>query len=91
MATHLGRTTFHTSSRNLSKVVSNIVQNLSSPSQNWGADPAVLVVGKDSDFNTLQDVIDFTKANPGKFDNFWRWSVCWTPYCRAPNGKKRAI
>jgi tripartite-type tricarboxylate transporter receptor subunit TctC len=36
------------------------------PIANWGADPAVLVVGKDSEFNTLQDVIDFAKANPGK-------------------------
>ncbi|WP_298976850.1 tripartite tricarboxylate transporter substrate binding protein [uncultured Roseobacter sp.] len=36
------------------------------PIANWGADPAVLVVGKDSDFNTLQDVVDFATANPGK-------------------------
>ncbi|WP_299410493.1 tripartite tricarboxylate transporter substrate binding protein [uncultured Roseobacter sp.] len=36
------------------------------PIANWGADPAVLVVGKDSDFNTLQDVVDFASANPGK-------------------------
>ncbi|MEP3053199.1 tripartite tricarboxylate transporter substrate binding protein [Ascidiaceihabitans sp.] len=36
------------------------------PIANWGADPAVLVVGADSEFNTLQDVVDFTKANPGK-------------------------
>lgn len=36
------------------------------PIANWGADPAVLVVGKDSEFNTLQDVLDFAKANPGK-------------------------
>ncbi len=36
------------------------------PIANWGADPAVLVVGADSEFNTLQDVIDFAKANPGK-------------------------
>jgi len=36
------------------------------PIANWGADPAVLVVGKDSAFNTLQDVLDFAKANPGK-------------------------
>ena len=36
------------------------------PIANWGADPAVLVVGADSDFNTLQDVVDFAKANPGK-------------------------
>ena len=36
------------------------------PIANWGADPAVLVVGADSAFNTLQDVFDFAKANPGK-------------------------
>jgi tripartite-type tricarboxylate transporter receptor subunit TctC len=36
------------------------------PIANWGADPAVLVVGADSEFNLLQDVIDFAKANPGK-------------------------
>ena len=36
------------------------------PIANWGADPAVLVVGADSAFNTLQDVVDFAKANPGK-------------------------
>ncbi|WP_227268568.1 Bug family tripartite tricarboxylate transporter substrate binding protein [Roseobacter weihaiensis] len=36
------------------------------PIANWGADPAVLVVGADSAFNSLQDVVDFAKANPGK-------------------------
>ncbi|WP_298836797.1 tripartite tricarboxylate transporter substrate binding protein [uncultured Roseobacter sp.] len=36
------------------------------PIANWGADPAVLVVGADSEFNTLQDVVDFASANPGK-------------------------
>ncbi|AEI93513.1 tripartite tricarboxylate transporter substrate binding protein [Roseobacter litoralis] len=36
------------------------------PIANWGADPAVLVVGADSEFNTLQDVFDFASANPGK-------------------------
>ena len=36
------------------------------PIANWGADPAVLVVGKDSEFNSLQDVVDFAKSNPGK-------------------------
>lgn len=36
------------------------------PIANWGADPAVVVVGKDSKFNTMQDLIDFAKANPGK-------------------------
>ncbi|MFK7880444.1 tripartite tricarboxylate transporter substrate binding protein [Roseobacter sp.] len=36
------------------------------PIANWGADPAVLVVGSDSAFNTLQDVVDFATENPGK-------------------------
>lgn len=36
------------------------------PIANWGADPAVLVVGADSEFDTLQDVVDFAQANPGK-------------------------
>ena len=36
------------------------------PIANWGADPAVLIVGADSPFNSLQDVVDFAKANPGK-------------------------
>lgn len=33
---------------------------------NWGADPAVLIVGKDSPFNTVQDLVDYAKKNPGK-------------------------
>ena len=36
------------------------------PIANWGADPAVLVVGKDSPFNTLDDLVAFAKENPGK-------------------------
>lgn len=36
------------------------------PIANWGADPAVFVVGKDSDFNSMGDVVEFAKANPGK-------------------------
>lgn len=36
------------------------------PIANWGADPAVVVVGKDSPFNTMQDLIEHAKANPGK-------------------------
>ena len=36
------------------------------PIANWGADPAVFIVGKDSSFNSMADVIDFAKANPGK-------------------------
>ncbi len=36
------------------------------PIANWGADPAVLIVGKDSDFNTLDDLMTYAKSNPGK-------------------------
>ena len=36
------------------------------PIANWGADPAVVVVGKDSQFNTIQDMVNFAKENPGK-------------------------
>lgn len=36
------------------------------PIANWGADPAVVVVGKDSEFNTMEDLITYAKANPGK-------------------------
>ena len=36
------------------------------PIANWGADPAVVVVGKDSEFNSIEEMVDFAKANPGK-------------------------
>lgn len=36
------------------------------PIANWGADPAVLIVPKNSPFNDLEDFIDFAKKNPGK-------------------------
>ncbi len=36
------------------------------PVANWGADPAVLIVSKDSPFNNLKDFIEFAKANPGR-------------------------
>ncbi len=36
------------------------------PIANWGADPAVLIVPKDSPFNTLQDLVQYAKANPRK-------------------------
>lgn len=35
------------------------------PIANWGADPAVFVVGADSEFNSMADVIEFATANPG--------------------------
>ena len=36
------------------------------PIANWGADPAVFVVGKDSAFNSMADVVAYAKENPGK-------------------------
>lgn len=36
------------------------------PIANWGSDPAVVVVGKDSDFDTMEDLIAHAKENPGK-------------------------
>ena len=36
------------------------------PIANWGADPAVLVVPKNSPFNSVKDFVDFAKKNPGK-------------------------
>lgn len=37
------------------------------PVANWGADPAVLIVPKDSPFNSVKEVVAFAKKNPGKF------------------------
>ena len=36
------------------------------PIANWGADPAVFIVPKDSAFNSMADVVAFAKDNPGK-------------------------
>lgn len=36
------------------------------PVGNWGADPAVLIVGKDSQFDNAQQLVEFAVANPGK-------------------------
>ena len=35
------------------------------PIANWGADPAVFVVGADSPFNSMDDVVNYAKENPG--------------------------
>ncbi len=36
------------------------------PVGNWGADPAVLIVGKDSPFNSATELVEFAKSNPDK-------------------------
>lgn len=36
------------------------------PIANWGADPAVFVVGKDSPLDSVADVVKFAGENPGK-------------------------
>lgn len=33
---------------------------------NWGADPAVLIVAKDSPFQTVGDLVKYAQENPGK-------------------------
>ncbi|MGD9043669.1 MAG: tripartite tricarboxylate transporter substrate binding protein [Desulfobacterales bacterium] len=40
--------------------------NTFEPVANWGADPAVLIVPKDSPFNTMSDLVAFAKKNPKK-------------------------
>ncbi|MCG6968073.1 MAG: tripartite tricarboxylate transporter substrate binding protein [Chromatiaceae bacterium] len=47
------------------KKVKYNIDNLE-PIANWGADPAVLIVNKDSPFNSVQDLVDYAKANPEK-------------------------
>lgn len=36
------------------------------PIANWGSDPAVVIVGKDSPYNSINELLDFAKENPGK-------------------------
>lgn len=36
------------------------------PIANWGTDPAVLAVPKDSPFNSVDDLVAYAKENPGK-------------------------
>ncbi|GAB3677747.1 tripartite tricarboxylate transporter substrate binding protein [Salinisphaera aquimarina] len=36
------------------------------PVANWGADPAVLIVPKDSDLKTIDDFVKFAKENPNR-------------------------
>jgi tripartite-type tricarboxylate transporter receptor subunit TctC len=36
------------------------------PIANWGADPAVVIVGAESPYNTIEELIAFSLANPGK-------------------------
>lgn len=36
------------------------------PIANWGADPAVFIVPKDSDFDSMADVVAWAKDNPGR-------------------------
>lgn len=36
------------------------------PIANWGADPAVVIVGSDSPYNTIEELIAYATENPGK-------------------------
>ena len=50
------------------------------PIANWGADPAVFVVSTNSSMNSMDDVVNYAKANPGKLTFsgaglFSKWST----------------
>ena len=49
----------------LSDKVKYNINNLE-PIANWGADPAVLIVPKDSPFNSAEGLVKYAKENPGK-------------------------
>lgn len=36
------------------------------PIANWGMDPAVLIVHEDSEFDSIDDLVEYAKENPGK-------------------------
>lgn len=36
------------------------------PIANWGADPAVVIVGADSPHNTIEELMEYAEENPGK-------------------------
>ncbi|MDI5933261.1 Bug family tripartite tricarboxylate transporter substrate binding protein [Halomonas kalidii] len=36
------------------------------PIANWGVDPAVLIVGRDSPFDTIDDLVEYAEENPGR-------------------------
>ncbi|MFW3616825.1 Bug family tripartite tricarboxylate transporter substrate binding protein [Billgrantia antri] len=36
------------------------------PIANWGVDPAVLIVGRDSPFDTIDDLVEYARENPGR-------------------------
>ena len=49
-------------------IVFNTKYNINNvePIANWGADPAVLIVPKNSPLNSVKDFVDYAKKNPGK-------------------------
>jgi tripartite-type tricarboxylate transporter receptor subunit TctC len=50
------------------------------PVANWGADPAVLIVGKESPFNTVQDLVEYAKQESRQGDGQWSGSLCGAPH-----------
>jgi len=50
--------------------------NTFEPVANWGADAAVLIVPKDSPFNTLQDLVDLCEEKPRESNGQWCRHVC---------------
>lgn len=64
------------------------------PLANFAAEPVVLFAGKDSPFNTVFDIVDYARANPGKVtlngSGLFVWggrSVC-EQACQGRNGQR---
>ena len=57
------------------------------PIANWGADPAVLVVGKDSEFKHASRRGRFCQGEPRQADDIGCWSVCRPPHRSTPDGE----
>lgn len=55
----------HFIAQSIAEKKSYTIDNLE-PIANWGADPAVLIVPKDSPFNSAKDLLDYARKNPGK-------------------------
>lgn len=55
----------HFIAQSIAEDKSYTIDNLE-PIANWGADPAVLIVPKDSPFNSAAELLDYARKNPGK-------------------------
>ena len=61
------------------------------PIANWGADPAVLVVNKDSAFDRVDDLVAFAKANPEKVGLYVGHHIAYLQIERAAGAKLKYV